>query len=591
MSIIKEGWTEKCGPKRCPTWNKRWLVLYDTRVLEYFKTDSKTDLKGVIELSGKETIKLEGEAGKTFEHGFYLETPTRTYKFAVSSSHEKHEWCKLIKQVMNGQLRIGGQAKIKTKKRTISGVPEKMPTHFFKPRAQSSPMKPKSSFYTSSSRSQHMELKEMEADHNSHDDDDDEEEDAYEQDDNAAMDDEQKHSEERAAANQHVKLFTLDEGHNHGIVLRVIDFLYMDKYEFAKLFVICKLFREICINHGYLFRYYTIHVYPAHILSRYSEVRDASHPWILNHYYRQIWIFGNVEHFKYNSKRLKLKSYFGPICNKLFLDDACLWDSKQQQIHDMTRFIKYIARNIRDVHIRTYGVSAHAVSMHDEEHTLHHQHQLIANLPTLAMVDSVRLDFTFHRDLFSKQCINPHNIIYFELHCVDLISDENIDDISLRVLFKQLTKCLVLVIEDSRWKHSIVLPPQIKFFKFKPSDLSIVDMSRIADKSDTFHNLPYKVNWPCDLLIHHINWPSVMNQYIMAGHEALQNKKLRIWVLRHLRKWDKVLMNVNYCQYAPQLDIFKKAKCFKNLGKLDQTRDMSAIWTSKKSKYWRQESL
>ena len=145
-NIVKQGWCEKCGPKRCPTWNKRWLVLYDTRVLEYFRNDNKTDLKGVIELSGKETIKLAGDPGKTFDHGFYLETPTRTYKFAVSSSSDKQEWCDLIKQVINGHIRVNGN--IYNKKRTTSTVPDKISKHVLsprtisgrKPRAQSSPM-------------------------------------------------------------------------------------------------------------------------------------------------------------------------------------------------------------------------------------------------------------------------------------------------------------------------------------------------------------------------------------------------------------------------------------------------------------------
>ncbi len=105
MSVIKEGWTEKCGPKHCPTWNRRWLVLYDTRVLEYFRDSTKTELKGLVELSGSECIKMRGESGKSFGHGFYLETPARTYKFAVQSGSEKQEWASLIRQVIGGQIR------------------------------------------------------------------------------------------------------------------------------------------------------------------------------------------------------------------------------------------------------------------------------------------------------------------------------------------------------------------------------------------------------------------------------------------------------------------------------------------------------
>ena len=105
MSVIKEGWTEKCGPKHCPTWNRRWLVLYDTRVLEYFRDSTKSELKGLVELSGKERIRMPGESGKSFGHGFYLETPARTYKFAVQSGSEKQEWASLITKVIKGQIR------------------------------------------------------------------------------------------------------------------------------------------------------------------------------------------------------------------------------------------------------------------------------------------------------------------------------------------------------------------------------------------------------------------------------------------------------------------------------------------------------
>mmetsp|Transcript_26484 Transcript_26484/g.43292 ORF Transcript_26484/g.43292 Transcript_26484/m.43292 type:complete len:259 (+) Transcript_26484:1556-2332(+) len=156
MSIIKQGPVEKCGPKRCPTWHKRWLVLYSTQVLEYFKNDQKTELKGHIELSGKEVINTSGDSGKTFTCGFYLETKERTYKFAVSSTAEKEEWCRLMTQVIHGHIRRPKKSKSNAnidlsalhkqkkmvKTRTLSTAPSKPSKHRFE-RAFSSPLRPK----------------------------------------------------------------------------------------------------------------------------------------------------------------------------------------------------------------------------------------------------------------------------------------------------------------------------------------------------------------------------------------------------------------------------------------------------------------
>src|SRR5690606_20255003 len=106
MSIVIEGWIEKCGPKLCPTWNKRWLVLYDSKILEYFVDKEKTKIKGIIELQGKELVQeVNDDPGKTYQYGFYLQTTNRTYRFAVQNKEQRNEWCKLLKKVIGGELK------------------------------------------------------------------------------------------------------------------------------------------------------------------------------------------------------------------------------------------------------------------------------------------------------------------------------------------------------------------------------------------------------------------------------------------------------------------------------------------------------
>ena len=360
-------------------------------------------------------------------------------------------------------------------------------------------------------------------------------------------------------------------------VQRIIGMLALDKYEISKLFVVCKLFREYCINNESLFRYYSIHLYPRRILRRFDRRRAAESPWILNHFYREIWIFGNVttEQFKYGH-RLGLKPYFGPICNRLFLDDPLLWDCTQREVEELVCFVEAHSRSIRALHLRSY-----------ESDSI-----FIESLPTLPLVNWLCLEFRFQAILWRKGTVNGAHLVHLELHRVDLVADDDsMEDTVLRSCFKKMTNLLVLEITDSRWNNSIVLPPQLKFLRFTPSDLSRIDMTRIADRNDSDHALPFKVNWPCDLMVGHLHWPSVMNQHIVGGHEALQNKKLRIWVLRHQRHWDGELMNVNYCSLPPPLHLFRRARCFNKLKQLDADRDMSSVWTSKRATFWREEPM
>ncbi len=127
-------------------------------------------------------------------------------------------------------------------------------------------------------------------------------------------------------------------------------------------------------------------------------------------------------------------------------------------------------------------------------------------------------------------------------------------------------------------------------------------MSRLVDDDESAENdLDYELNYACDMVIRHKNWPaclvslslslafsqkvfcvcfSALSSSLVSGHEALQEKRLRVWVLKKKRKWDGKVMNVNYCNSAPPLTLFQQNSCFKELQALDSSTDMSAFWTS-----------
>mmetsp|Transcript_95348 Transcript_95348/g.116759 ORF Transcript_95348/g.116759 Transcript_95348/m.116759 type:complete len:116 (+) Transcript_95348:262-609(+) len=112
-------------------------------------------------------------------------------------------------------------------------------------------------------------------------------------------------------------------------------------------------------------------------------------------------------------------------------------------------------------------------------------------------------------------------------------------------------------------------------------------MSKLIDYDPTMYDYNFKLNYPLDLIVYNNKWPSVINKQLIKSHEVLGSKRLRIWVLKHNKPWDKVLMNVNYCNKPPPLNLFKKSKCFKILLSLDKQRDMSDIWTSKNTKLYK----
>ena len=78
--------------------------MYDSRVLEYFIDNSKKKLQGQIELTGSEDLKIDGDAGKHYSYGFFLETDSRTYKFAVKNADQRAMWISALRDVISGNI-------------------------------------------------------------------------------------------------------------------------------------------------------------------------------------------------------------------------------------------------------------------------------------------------------------------------------------------------------------------------------------------------------------------------------------------------------------------------------------------------------
>lgn len=323
MSIVKEGWVEKCGPKIMPTWHRRyvslcccccceydcivcyfclycddrWLVLYDSRVLEYFIDDSKRKLQGVIELTGREDLKIDGDPGKSFSKGFYLETDSRTYKFAVNNANQRSLWISALRDVISGNLkkkiderRKRDQNALSPKhKKTASNGATVLTFDEFK-NYSGDKSKTNNSGSTGTRGSVHQQNGNSPS-NNSADkpqeketNDDKKESSPPKLDMSGAVSEDDKSS-----------ITQLISG-NERILETIVKFLMdVKKNEFSKLFQINKAFRNnLSVNHKF-YDNYTIYIYPKHVLKRFSDKRSPTRPWIMAHDYKQIWVFGNVE--------------------------------------------------------------------------------------------------------------------------------------------------------------------------------------------------------------------------------------------------------------------------------------------------------
>ena len=142
-------------------------------------------------------------------------------------------------------------------------------------------------------------------------------------------------------------------------------------------------------------------------------------------------------------------------------------------------FVEAHSRSIKTLHLRSY-----------ESDSI-----FIESLPALPLLDWLRLEFRFQPILWRKGTVNCGHLVHLELHRVDFLADDDpMEEVVLRASFKAMSNLLVLSVTECRWQHAVVLPPQIKFLRFTPSDLSVLDMTRIADRGDTEHTLPFKVS-------------------------------------------------------------------------------------------------
>ena len=140
----------------------------------------------------------------------------------------------------------------------------------------------------------------------------------------------------------------------------------------------------------------------------------------------------------------------------------------------------------------------------------------IQQMPKFGKLYSLTMEFAFQRALLNKKLniINQSNLLFLSLRRVDLLNDEKNDDITLRAAFNSLDRLLVCNLEESRWDHAIVLPPQLKILRYVPSDKSDIDVSRLLNESDSDsddeNNGKEKQNYMCEFIIRQELWPNGM---------------------------------------------------------------------------------
>jgi len=148
-----------------------------------------------------------------------------------------------------------------------------------------------------------------------------------------------------------------------------------------------------------------------------------------------------------------------------------------------------------------------------------------------------------------------------------------------------MPRLLVLHLEESRWKGKIELPNYLKFLRYSPLDSSLLDMSSFLDNDSNSNQPEYALNYKCEVIVNNSIWPHVL-QSIISGHEALQNTKIRVWVLKNYKKWDQVPLSVNYCSQLPPLTLYSDNSCFNMLQQLDNIKDMHEFWSSNNTVFY-----
>ena len=97
--VLKEGWLEKKG-SFFYTWKIRWFVL-TKESLDYYTTESKTVLKGKIQLSSNTHVKKKEVVGERIK--FAIVTSSRTLE-VLCEKEEYDGWVSTLEQIIDSYI-------------------------------------------------------------------------------------------------------------------------------------------------------------------------------------------------------------------------------------------------------------------------------------------------------------------------------------------------------------------------------------------------------------------------------------------------------------------------------------------------------
>eukprot|EP00117_Sycon_ciliatum_P010852 scpid100181/ scgid3684/ GRB2-associated-binding protein 4; GRB2-associated binder 2-like; GRB2-associated binder 4; GRB2-associated-binding protein 2-like; Growth factor receptor bound protein 2-associated protein 4 len=108
---LLEGWLTKSPPSSgtgLKRWRKRWVVLLQSKVLEYYEDDKKSKQKGSVNLEDCIAIRTDLTTGKNKgKNMFCVETPSRFYYFCAESKQREAEWVAKMMELCNFPITEG----------------------------------------------------------------------------------------------------------------------------------------------------------------------------------------------------------------------------------------------------------------------------------------------------------------------------------------------------------------------------------------------------------------------------------------------------------------------------------------------------
>jgi len=105
---VRTGIAYKKGGKLTPIFQRRFIILHSSKVLEYFKVDKEDEAV----MSSRKCIKLEGLSRNSVvefnrnenNHGFKIMTSKRTFYFSVSTQQARDQWIASLRNVIDGVI-------------------------------------------------------------------------------------------------------------------------------------------------------------------------------------------------------------------------------------------------------------------------------------------------------------------------------------------------------------------------------------------------------------------------------------------------------------------------------------------------------